>query len=113
MALIRSLRDRGLAILLVEHHIRVVMGVSDRVFVLNHGERIAEGRQRRFAATRRSSPRISERAREPRSRAGPLSLSGPAGQNQSRGPAQTLAFRGGNQRPGLASLWFLDGRRGE
>jgi ABC-type branched-subunit amino acid transport system ATPase component len=43
MALIRNLRDRGLAILLVEHHIRVVMGVSDRVVVLNHGERIAEG----------------------------------------------------------------------
>jgi branched-chain amino acid transport system ATP-binding protein len=43
MALIRGLRDRGLAILLVEHHIRVVMGVSDRVAVLNHGELIAEG----------------------------------------------------------------------
>jgi branched-chain amino acid transport system ATP-binding protein len=43
MALIRSLRDRGLAILLVEHHIRVVMAVSDRVVVLNHGELIAEG----------------------------------------------------------------------
>ena len=43
MALIRSLRDRGLAILLVEHHIRVVMTVSDRVAVLNHGELIAEG----------------------------------------------------------------------
>jgi branched-chain amino acid transport system ATP-binding protein len=43
MALIRGLRDRGLTILLVEHHIRVVMGVSDRVVVLNHGELIAEG----------------------------------------------------------------------
>ena len=43
MALIRSLRDRGIAVLLVEHHIRVVMGVSDRVAVLNHGELIAEG----------------------------------------------------------------------
>jgi branched-chain amino acid transport system ATP-binding protein len=43
MALIRGLRDRGLAILLVEHHIRVVMGVSDRVAVLNHGELLAEG----------------------------------------------------------------------
>jgi branched-chain amino acid transport system ATP-binding protein len=43
MALIRGLRDRGLAILLVEHHIRVVMGISDRVAVLNHGELIAEG----------------------------------------------------------------------
>jgi len=44
MAVIRGLRDRGLAILLVEHHIRVVMGVSDRVAVLNHGELIAHGR---------------------------------------------------------------------
>jgi len=43
MALIRGLRDRGLTILLVEHHIRVVMQVSDRVAVLNHGELIAEG----------------------------------------------------------------------
>ncbi|MBI4010734.1 MAG: ABC transporter ATP-binding protein [Candidatus Rokubacteria bacterium] len=43
MALIRSLRDAGLTILLVEHHIRVVMQVSDRVAVLNHGELIAEG----------------------------------------------------------------------
>jgi branched-chain amino acid transport system ATP-binding protein len=43
MAVIRGLRDRGLAIVLVEHHIRVVMGVSDRVAVLNHGELIAEG----------------------------------------------------------------------
>jgi branched-chain amino acid transport system ATP-binding protein len=43
MALIRGLRERGLAIVLVEHHIRVVMGVSDRVAVLNHGELIAEG----------------------------------------------------------------------
>jgi branched-chain amino acid transport system ATP-binding protein len=43
MGLIRDLRDRGLAILLVEHHIRVVMQVSDRVAVLDHGELIAEG----------------------------------------------------------------------
>jgi ABC-type branched-subunit amino acid transport system ATPase component len=43
MTVIRGLRDGGLAVLLVEHHIRVVMGVSDRVAVLNHGELIAEG----------------------------------------------------------------------
>jgi branched-chain amino acid transport system ATP-binding protein len=43
MALIRGLRDQGLTILLVEHHIRVVMQVSDRIVVLNHGELIAEG----------------------------------------------------------------------
>jgi branched-chain amino acid transport system ATP-binding protein len=43
MALVRGLREQGLTILLVEHHIRVVMQVSDRVAVLNHGELIAEG----------------------------------------------------------------------
>jgi branched-chain amino acid transport system ATP-binding protein len=43
MALIRSLRAAGLTVLLVEHHIRVVMQVSDRVAVLNHGELIACG----------------------------------------------------------------------
>ena len=41
--LIRSLRDQGMAVLLVEHHMRVVMGVCDRVVVINSGEKIAEG----------------------------------------------------------------------
>ncbi len=39
----RLRRDLGLSILLIEHDMRVVMGISDRVTVLDHGERIAEG----------------------------------------------------------------------
>jgi branched-chain amino acid transport system ATP-binding protein len=43
MSLIRKIRDRGITILLVEHDMRVVMGISDRVVVLNFGQKIAEG----------------------------------------------------------------------
>ena len=43
--LIRTLRDDfATAVLVVEHHMAVVMGISDRVYVLNFGQLIAEGR---------------------------------------------------------------------
>jgi branched-chain amino acid transport system ATP-binding protein len=43
MDLIRKIRDRGVSVLLIEHDMKVVMGVSDRIAVLDYGEKIAEG----------------------------------------------------------------------
>jgi ABC-type branched-subunit amino acid transport system ATPase component len=42
-ALVARIRDRGLTVLLIEHHMNVVMKISDRVAVLDHGVKIAEG----------------------------------------------------------------------
>ncbi|HEY0492767.1 MAG TPA: ABC transporter ATP-binding protein [Candidatus Dormibacteraeota bacterium] len=41
--LIRSMRDQGLTIFLIEHHMPLVMEISDRVIVMDHGIKIAEG----------------------------------------------------------------------
>lgn len=41
--LIRRIRDRGIAILLIEHQMRVVMNLCHRVVVLDYGEKIADG----------------------------------------------------------------------
>ena len=43
MDLIRRVRDKGITVLLIEHDMKVVMGVCERVVVINHGEWLAEG----------------------------------------------------------------------
>jgi branched-chain amino acid transport system ATP-binding protein len=55
--LMQRLRDeRGLAILLIEHDMKVVMGVSEQITVLDHGEKIAEGAPQAV----RDDPRVVE-----------------------------------------------------
>jgi branched-chain amino acid transport system ATP-binding protein len=44
MEVFAGLRARGLAVLLIEHNMKVAMGISDRVAVLNYGELLAEGK---------------------------------------------------------------------
>lgn len=43
MDLIRRIRDKGITVLLIEHDMKVVMGVCERVVVINYGEWLAEG----------------------------------------------------------------------
>jgi len=43
MGFIRTLRDTMITVLIIEHHVHAVVGVSDRILVLNFGEAIAEG----------------------------------------------------------------------
>jgi ABC-type glutathione transport system ATPase component len=43
MRLITNVRDQGITVLLIEHDMKVIMGISDRIAVLDFGEKIAEG----------------------------------------------------------------------
>jgi branched-chain amino acid transport system ATP-binding protein len=57
MRLVRSIRDKfGLAILIIEHDMRVVMGISERLLVLDHGVTIAEGKPEAV----RKNPKVIE-----------------------------------------------------
>lgn len=43
MELVKRIRDKGITIIMVEHVMKAIMGICDRIIVLHHGEKIAEG----------------------------------------------------------------------
>jgi len=56
MDIIRKIRDSGVTILMVEHIMRVIMGLCDRIAVLQYGSKIAEGTAQEVA----NDPKVLE-----------------------------------------------------
>jgi branched-chain amino acid transport system ATP-binding protein len=52
MELVTKLRDKGITIFMIEHVMKAIMGICDRIMVLHHGEKIAEGTPQEIAANK-------------------------------------------------------------
>jgi len=50
--LIRKIRDKGITVIMIEHVMKAIMGLSDRIMVLHHGEKIAEGAPSEIATSK-------------------------------------------------------------
>jgi branched-chain amino acid transport system ATP-binding protein len=53
MELVTRIRDRGITIFMIEHVMKAIMGVCDRIMVLHHGEKIAEGTPQEIATSKK------------------------------------------------------------
>jgi branched-chain amino acid transport system ATP-binding protein len=56
MNLVGKIIETGITVFLIEHDMKVVMGISERIAVLDHGEKIAEGPPQEV----RKNPRVIE-----------------------------------------------------
>ena len=53
MELVQKIRDRGVTVFMIEHVMKAIMGVCDRIMVLHHGEKIAEGTPQEIASSKK------------------------------------------------------------
>jgi len=53
MELVTRIRDRGVTVFMIEHVMKAIMGVCDRIMVLHHGEKIAEGAPKEIATSKK------------------------------------------------------------
>jgi branched-chain amino acid transport system ATP-binding protein len=53
MEMVSRIRDKGITIFMIEHVMKAIMGVCDRIMVLHHGEKIAEGTPQEIATSKK------------------------------------------------------------
>ncbi len=53
MELVKTLRDKGITVLMIEHVMKAIMTICDRIIVLHHGEKIAEGTPQEISSNAR------------------------------------------------------------
>jgi branched-chain amino acid transport system ATP-binding protein len=53
MELVTRIRDKGVTVFMIEHVMKAIMGVCDRIMVLHHGEKIADGKPEEIAASKK------------------------------------------------------------